>query len=201
MLRALFVVVSVLFAAGVVHAQPEATPTAVFIVGGGKTEADAEKAKVALVKHVWLWRVQEYPAWPQVMRSDDVPGLKPGLWIAVAATCTVEDNGAAAIAALEKSLKRVAKGTYTRTVTAALGNACFARGLFEPDAAEKALQQAVDAAPPAQRAAPMFAYAKALYAQSRLLDAQIVTREVLRLDAKHAEALKLSETLMVLLTD
>jgi hypothetical protein len=200
MLRALIVLVSVLVV-GSVHAEPDPTPTVVFIVGGGKTAADAEKARAALVKHAWLWRLHEHPGWPKVMRSDDVPGLKPGLFITVAATCTVEGNIPDAIAALDATLKRVAKGSYSRTITAVLGNACFDPAVFEPDAAEQKLQQAVDAAPPGKRATAMYAYARALYADGRLLDAQGLTRELLRLDPTHAEALALAEILMVLLTD
>ena len=61
-----------------------ADPAHLLILGGGKTEADAAKAKAAFTRHA---DVTPTPGYPKTLKSDTIAGLKPGFHILVLGAC------------------------------------------------------------------------------------------------------------------
>lgn len=188
------------FAAPGAHAQPAPASYDVIILGGGKSETDAVKARDAFNKKVWLLARQKTPpAWPQVMRSDDVPGLKPGLFIAVLAMCSHAEHDAPERKALAAAARALEKGSYVRTVKGTHGDPCPDVGMIakaSPD--EKKLRDDVDKAPTAKT---LVAYGTWLREQARLEEARLVVDEALALAPEDADAKALAEMIMVLSTD
>ncbi len=90
-----------------------ATPTPnarILIIAGVKTQAAAESALAKLkVKSEGL-----APGYPRIVKSDDYPGLKKGVWVAVLSACAL-NNVAGTVALYEARTKT--KGGSTRTVT------------------------------------------------------------------------------------
>ncbi|MCP3143105.1 tetratricopeptide repeat protein [Pyxidicoccus xibeiensis] len=171
----------------------------IIIVGGGKTEAEAQATLDALKSKV-LWVRLTAGSWnyPGVKKSDDYPGLNKGLYVAVLGLCARggDTNGKA----LVKAVKAHAPGTYSKSVKGQYGDPCPPIGAFNPpDAEEKALLERI--AKESKSAAAHVAYGQALKEQGRLEEARIVVDEAVELDPNHQEAKDLAQLLMVLLTD
>jgi len=96
----------------------------VLIGGGGAKPEDAQRwidgfnQRMAAAKLAKLVKLAD--GFPRAMKSDELPGLKPGLHIAVLGSCS-DDEGPGRAAAL----RLLDAGTYARASTAApLTNAC-----------------------------------------------------------------------------
>ncbi|MBZ4421341.1 tetratricopeptide repeat protein [Myxococcus sp. RHSTA-1-4] len=171
----------------------------IIIVGGGKTETEAQAALDRLKERV-LWVRLTAGRWnyPGVKKSDDYPGLNKGLHIAVLGLCA-KGNGTNA-KALVKAVKVLAPGTYSKSIKGQYGDPCPPIGAFTPpDAEEKKHLDRIAQEP--KSADAYVAYGLALKEQGRLEEARIVVDEALELDPSHAEAKGLAEVLTVLLTD
>lgn len=181
-------------------AQPRPGRYDVVILGGGKDRADAVKARDAFARKVWLLaRQKEPPAWPQIMRSDDVAGLKPGLFVAILAMCSHDGHDAASRKALADAARALARGSYVRTVTGTWGDPCPDVAMLAPPTAdEKKLRDAIDKA---KSPRSLVAYGLYLKEQGRFEEARLVVDEALALAPGDADAQGLAETIMVLTTD
>lgn len=186
--------------AGPALAQPRPGRYDVVIIGGGKDRADAVKARDAFARKVWLLaRQKEAPAWPQIMRSDDVPGLKPGFHVAILAMCSHDGHDAASRKALADAARALDKGSYVRTVTGTWGDPCPDVAMLAPPSAdEKKLRDAIDKA---KSPRSLIAYGSYLKEQGRFEEARLVVDEALALAPGDADAQALAEVIMVLSTD
>ncbi|MGE6763406.1 hypothetical protein ACQKGO_35680 [Corallococcus interemptor] len=169
----------------------------IVIVGGGKTEAEAQAALDKLKEKV-LWVRLSTGGFPGVEKSDNYPGLNKGLYIAVLGLCP--KGGLTKIKDLMKAVKVHAPGAYSKTLKGQYGDPCPPEEAFTPpDAEEKPLLDRVAKEPASAEA--FFAYALFLKEQGRLGEAQVMVDEALRLNPNHAEAQSLTRVLMVLMTD
>ncbi|MFP2926421.1 tetratricopeptide repeat protein [Pyxidicoccus sp. 3LG] len=179
--------------------EPKPRTYDIIIVGGGKTEAEAQAALDRLKEKI-LWVRLTTGNWnfPNVEKSDDYPGLNKGLHIAVLGLCA--RGGDTDVKQLLKAVKAHASGAYTKSVKGKYGDPCPPSGAFiPPSAEEKALLDRIAKEPKSAEA--YFAYGQALKDEGRLQEARIMVDEALRLDPNHQAAKVLGETLMVLLTD
>lgn len=88
----------------------------VLILGGGRVEGDAEAVADGfpnLADHLEKAGFKAAAGFPKVLRSDSLPGLRPGLWIAVVGLCAPGDE----LDPLE-ALKSVLPGTYSKRARA-----------------------------------------------------------------------------------
>ncbi|WP_257454185.1 hypothetical protein [Archangium lipolyticum] len=93
------------------------TPAWVLIGGGGATQEDAQQWLDQKKASVGLERMFGFSSgFPKVVRSDDYPGLKPGLFIALLGICSAHDKDA-----LLPLMKTVDAGIYAREVKVADG--------------------------------------------------------------------------------
>ncbi|WP_164012246.1 hypothetical protein [Pyxidicoccus trucidator] len=171
----------------------------IIIVGGGKTEAEAQ-AVLDRLKAKVLWVRLTTGSWdyPGVKKSDDYPGLNKGLYIAVLGLCSRgKESGSRH---LLKAVKALEPGAYSKHIRGQYGNPCPPVGAFTPPDAEE--KKHLDRIAKEPRSADAF-YAYGLYLKEggRLEEARIVTDEAVEIDPNHAEAKVLAQTLMVLLTD
>lgn len=175
--------------------EPKPRTYDIFIIGGGKTEADAQAALDALkAKVVWV-RVAN-GGYLGVHTSDEFPGLNKGLHIAVLGLCAKGPGNKD----LLKAVKALAPGTYTKSIKGQYGDPCPPLGAFTPPGAEeKALLERI--AKESKSADAYVAYGAYLKEAARLEEARVVVDHALELDPNHAEAKDLAEILMVLLTD
>lgn len=198
----LFVLLLPLWLSNVATAQT-ATPQTydIFILGGGKTQADADAALHKYQQSVFYLRYgHSASAYPGTLSSASIPGLKPGFFIAVAGLCAHSEHNKAERTALLKTLQAAVKGSYVREIKGQYGDPCpEAAALAQPGSAEAKLRAAIVAAPTSTQA--LYQYAAFLDAEARFVEAQAFVDKILQLDAKHAAAQALSEKLMVLMTD
>ena len=179
--------------------EPKPRTYDIIILGGGKTEAEAQAPLEALKKKV-LWVKLTEGSWhyPRVEKSDDYPGLNKGLYIAVLGLCARDGDTNAK--ALVKAVKALSPGTYSKSIKGAYGDPCPPTGAFTPPSAEEKVHLDRIAKEP-KSAAAYFTYAVALKEEGRLGEASIIVDEATKLDPKYPGALELAQTLMVLLTD
>ena len=179
--------------------EPKPRAYDIIIVGGGKTEAEAQ-AVLDRLKEKVLWVRLTAGSWnyPGVKKSDDYPGLNKGLHIAVLGLCAKAGDTSAK--ALVKAVKALAPGTYSKSIKGQYGDPCPPIDAFTaPDAGEKAHLDRIAKEP--KSADAYVAYGQALKEQGRLEEARVVVDEAVELDPNHQEAKDLSQLLMVLLTE
>ncbi|NMO19895.1 hypothetical protein HPC49_33425 [Pyxidicoccus fallax] len=186
------------FAGSAQEGEPKPGMYEIFIVGGGKTEAEA-RAAIDKLKEKVLWvRLVDGSGYVGVHASDDFPGLKKGLHIAVLGMCRAgkgADNSD-----LLKALKALAPGTYSKRIKGQYGDPCPPSGAFTPpDAEEKPYLDRIGKEP--KSADAFYAYALYLKESSRLKEAQVMADHALELAPQHEDAKALAQMLMVLLTD
>ncbi|MFP2908487.1 hypothetical protein ACLESD_26225 [Pyxidicoccus sp. 3LFB2] len=171
----------------------------IIILGGGKTEAEAQ-AVLERLKAKVLWVRMTAGSWnyPGVKKSDDYPGLNKGLYIAVLGLC---GRGAKSQSThLMKAVKALEPGAYAKNIRGQYGDPCPPIGAFTPPEAEE--KKHLDRIAKEPRSADaFFAYGQYLKDGGRLEEARIYADEAVELDPNHAEAKALAEVLMVLLTD
>ncbi|NNB94213.1 hypothetical protein HI113_09890 [Corallococcus exiguus] len=176
---------------------PKPGPYDIVIVGGGKTEEEAQAALDKLKPKV-LWVRLSTTGFPGVEKSDNYPGLNKGLYIAVLGLCP--KGGDTDIKKLMKAVKAHAPGAYSKSIKGQYGNPCPPDSAFlPPDAEEKPLLDRIAKEP--NSADAFYAYAAHLKEEGRLGESQVMVDEALRLNPNHAEARSLTEVLMVLMTD
>jgi hypothetical protein len=177
--------------------EPKPRTYDIVIVGGGKSEADAQAALDKLKAQVpWVQLTKH--GYPRVAKSDDFPGLNKGLHIAVLGLCA--KGGDTDIKRLMKAVKVHAPGAYAKSLKGQYGDPCPPEGAFlAPDEEEKPLRDRLAKEP--KSAAAYTAYAAYLKDQARLTEAQVMVDHALELDPHHAEAKELTHLLMVLMTD
>ncbi|MBN8467333.1 hypothetical protein JYJ95_12485 [Corallococcus exiguus] len=177
--------------------EPKPRTYDIVIVGGGKTEEEAQAALDKLKPKV-LWVRLSTTGFPGVEKSDNYPGLNKGLYIAVLGLCP--KGGDTDIKKLMKAVKAHAPGAYSKSIKGQYGDPCPPDSAFlPPDEVEKPLLDRIAKEPNSAEA--FHAYAAYLKENGRLGEAKAMVDEALRLNPKHAEALSLSEVLMVLMTD
>lgn len=178
-----------LLLAAVVASSP-VLATEVVILGGGKTPAEAERVARQFEK------VKDSFAdgFPKQVRSDDVPGLKPGFHLLVGGFCA--DKAGALRAA--KALAQTVKGVYTRTVTAAQPESCPNAAIAEDPQAAPFLKKIL--ADPKSVTA-RYEYGAHLHQRGLLDEAEAELEKALELDPQHAPSLELLRTIAVLKMD
>lgn len=171
----------------------------IIILGGGKTEAEAQAALDRLkAKVLWVRLTAKSWNYPGVKKSDDYPGLNKGLYIAVLGLC---GRGAQSHSKnLLKAVKALEPGAYSKNIKGQYGDPCPPTAAFTPPVADE--KKHLDRIAKEPRSADAFvAYGLYLKDAGRLEEARIVTDEAVELDPNHADAKALAQTLMVLLTD
>lgn len=167
-----------------------AVATEVVILGGGKTVQEAEASGRAFQAAHEAFT----PGFPKRMRSDDLPGLKPGFQLLVAGFCS--DKAAAQRAA--KALNTLGKGVYTRPVTAAQPESCpNAEIAADPQSAPFLKRIAAEPRSVGAR----YALAAHLYERGLLDEAEVQLEEALRIDPEHGPSRDLLRTISVLKMD
>jgi hypothetical protein len=169
----------------------------IIVLGGGKTEADAQSSLEGLrAKVPWMQYVQSY--YPRVAKSDEFPGLNNGLYIAVLGLCA-KGNGTD-VKKLVKAVNAVQKGAYSKAIQGDYGDPCPPDSAFAaPGYDEKQLHKRIAKEPTNPAAA--YDYAVFLEKNGRLAEASVFADRTLALDPKHEAAKALAQKLMVLLTD
>jgi tetratricopeptide (TPR) repeat protein len=177
--------------------EPKPRTYDIIIVGGGKTEAEAQAALDRLKEKV-LWVRVARGGYLGVHKSEDFPGLNKGLHIAVLGLCAGgkgTDNKA-----LLNAVKALAPGTYSKSIKGQYGDPCPPLAAFTPpDAEEKPLLERIAKEPGSADA--YVAYGAHLKDAGRLEEARVIVDHALELNPDHEEAKGLAQTLMVLLTD
>jgi hypothetical protein len=171
----------------------------IIILGGGKTEAEAQAALDRLKEKVlWVRLASKGGSYPGVAQSDEYPGLKQGLYIAVLGLCAKggDTNGKR----LVNVVKRLAPGTYSKSIRGQYGDPCPPIDAFTPPSAEEKKHLDRIAKEP-KSADAFYAYGLALKEGGRLEEARIMVDEALELDPNHQAAKDLAGVLMVLLTE
>ncbi len=174
----------------------------IIILGGGKTEAEAQ-AVLDRLKEKVLWVRLTAGKWnfPSVDKSDDYPGLNKGLYIAVLGLCAREDkSGINSNKNLVKAVKVFSPGTYSKKVRGQYGDPCPPLAAFTPPEGDEKTHLDRIAKEP-RSADAFYSYGQYLKDEGRLEEARIFNNEALEIDPKHTDAQSLAETLMVLLTD
>ncbi|RKG92798.1 hypothetical protein D7V88_04885 [Corallococcus terminator] len=180
--------------------EPKPRTYDIIIVGGGKTEEEAQAALDRLKAKVLYVRF----ATPSgdlltVRKSDDYPGLNKGLYIAVLGMCARDAEVVEDMKRFMKALKVHAPGAYSKTIKGQYGDPCPPSNAFmPPEAEEKAFLERIAKEP--KSADAYFAYAMFLKNESRLDEANAIVTQALDLDPQHEEAKALGHLLMVLLT-
>jgi len=178
-------------AALVVAAAPSSR---VFIAGGAKTKAEAQKLERALKLPKELKLAAGFP---KLLESKSVEGLNPGFFIVLLGSCgdgsaaeTSHSNGLAAL------IQRSLKGAYAKSVS----NRPASCPLWL-EASEKApAQLGALIATPDDRAL-LLAVAKAFHADGSLVGASILLRRAVALGAQDEETLTLLKTVEFILED
>ncbi|NOK17240.1 hypothetical protein [Corallococcus carmarthensis] len=181
--------------------EPKPRTYDIIIVGGGKTEAEAQAALDRLKAQVlWVRVAQPSGGFLAVEKSDDYPGLNKGLYIAVLGLCARDAEVVEDIKRFMKALKVHAPGAYSKSIKGQYGDPCPPSGAFTPpDDEEKPFLERIAKEPKSAEA--FFAYGLFLKNQGRLTEADAMAGQALKLDPNHAEAKALAHLLMVLLTD
>ncbi|MCY1033448.1 hypothetical protein OV207_18490 [Corallococcus sp. BB11-1] len=181
--------------------EPKPRTYDIIIVGGGKTEAEAQAALDGLKAKVpWARFATPSGDLLAVKKSDDYPGLNKGLYIAVLGMCARDAEVAEDMKRFMKALKAHAPGAYSKSIKGQYGDPCPPSSAFmPPDAEEKPLLERIAKEP--KSADAYFAYGMYLKNESRLDEANAMVGQALELDPQHAEAKALGHLLMVLLTD
>ncbi|RKI62541.1 hypothetical protein D7X55_21860 [Corallococcus sp. AB049A] len=117
-----FVVLAAVLAwMGVAEAEPQ--PAQLVIWGGGKDTAEAEASlgrwQERVRNKVWDGTLKVAEGYPRIVKSDTVPGLKPGFMVVVLGACAPAEGPK-----VLETLKAFEPGAYTRDVTWAQPLAC-----------------------------------------------------------------------------
>ncbi|RKH34849.1 hypothetical protein D7X75_06550 [Corallococcus sp. CA031C] len=181
--------------------EPKPRTYDIIIVGGGKTEAEAQAALDRLKTQVlWVRVARPSGDFLAVKKSDDYPGLNKGLYIAVLGLCARDAEVTVDMKRFMKALKVHAPGAYSKSIKGQYGDPCPPSDAFTPpDDEEKPFLERIAKEPKSAEA--FYAYALFLKNQGGLEQADAMVGHALDLDPQHAEAKALAHLLMVLLTD
>lgn len=187
-------------------------PYDIYILGGGKKKADAEEvakrvnAKVYALR--WVEKVGPSRIDPvRVVKSDDVKGLKPGFFVAVAGTCNHGVHDASAREQVLKSLRKLEAGAYLRHIHKDnVGFSCPAYwdASIVPSLEEVKLRSRIDKAEKKggkKLVVALVGYGTYLQRSGRLMEAEVFATAALKIDPDDKAANNLAKTLTVLLTD
>ncbi len=92
------------------------------VIWTGGTDADEVQAKLSVWpkdEARWSSRIKLQPGYPKLVKSDDVPGLKPGFHVILLGVC-----GQERVRARTRAIKELYPETYWRPLTAAQPEAC-----------------------------------------------------------------------------
>ena len=164
------------------------------IAGGGKTKADAEKAAAAIEAKLFHLRFgARQRSFPKVVRSDEVKGLRPGLFVAILGFCEKSSP-------VLEALRKIDPGIYARKVQGDFAESCPPLALIEPAAGEEnELRSAIEAKP--NDADRLVKYAAFLEQQALFEEAMIFIDRALELAPQHQGAKDLGHKITVLTTD
>ncbi|RYZ40022.1 MAG: hypothetical protein EOO71_17735 [Myxococcaceae bacterium] len=179
--------------------EPKPRSYEIIIVGGGKTEAEAQAALERLKEKVlWVRLAATSNDLPGVKKSDDYPGLNKGLHIAVLGLCV--KGGDTNVKDLLKAVKPHAPGVYSKSIKGQYGDPCPPVHTFTPPSdEEKPFLERIAKEPKSPEA--YVAYGRFLQGQGSLHEAGLMADEALRLDPNHEDAKNLGHTINVLLMD
>jgi hypothetical protein len=180
-----------ILAALVVAAAPSSR---VFIAGGAKTRAEAQKLERALKLPKALKLAAGFP---KLVESKSIEGLNPGFFIVVLGSCgdgsaaeTSHSNGLAAL------IQRSLKGAYAKPVPSQPMSCPL---WLEASEVEPSLLASLTRTPDDR--AVLLSAAKALHGNGEVLGASILLRRAVALGAQDEETLTLLKTVEFVLED
>jgi len=190
------------------HDGDQSKPSAydAYILGGGKTRAEAEKVANRVTQKVYALRFAKKVMGArvdtlQVVKSDDIPGLNPGLYIALAGMCRHDRHDSKERETTLIELRKLERGAYSKHIHGVHGDPCpsYWTDSISPDLKERQLRARIEKNP--QSADALVKYGEFLADQARLQEADLFAGAALELDPENKAAIALSERMMVLLTD